>query len=274
MIEMRASSFDQSISPWEPRIFNHELAPGDPLRGGVLMLGNFDGFHRGHRALAAQARRLSCGRPVGMMSCEPHPRAFFRTEPEPFRLTTPGSKARMLTGAGVDFVYQPHFDGAFAGQTPEEFVQTVLVDGLGVSHVVVGPDFRFGCKRAGDLAALRKMGQAFGFGVSTAAKLACKGSDVSSTRIRKLIRAGQMAEALELLGGHWIIETTRGPDGDLRMEASLCQPCPGRYRARVSGLARSPLEIGIDIETNGGVLPRSPLQTAERLFFQITGQHG
>ena len=273
MIEMRASSFTQSTFPCEPRIFIRELAPGDPLRGSVLMLGNFDGFHQGHRALAAQARRLSCGRPVGMMSCEPHPRAFFRTEPEPFRLTTPGSKMRMLTGTGVDFVYQPRFDSVFAEQMPEEFVQMVLVGGLGVSHVLVGPDFRFGCKRAGDIATLQKLGQAFGFGVSTTAKLACKGSDISSTRIRKLIRAGHVTEALELLGSGWIIETTRGPFGDLHMEPTLCRPRPGRYRARLSGLSRPPLETVIDIQANGRVLTRAPLETAERLFFQIIGPH-
>ena len=179
----------------------------------------------------------------------------------------------MLTSTGVDFIYQPHFDGAFASQTPEEFVQTVLVERLGVSHVLVGLDFRFGCKREGDILALQKMGQAFGFGVSTVTKFACKGSYVSSSRIRKLIRAGHMEAALELLGGNWMVEATHGPDGDMYMEASLCQPRPGRFHALMSDFARPPLEIDIDIQANGRVLPRTPLRTAERFFFQITGQH-
>ncbi len=271
MIQSRRSAFVLPRTT-ELRVFGSALAPDDPLRGGVLMLGNFDGLHRGHRSLVALARKLSFGRPVGVMSCEPHPRALFGTEPQPFRLVTPDSKAQLLAAAGLDYVHQPRFDGAFAGQTPEAFVEQVLVSGLGVSHVVTGQDFRFGHKRAGDVALLRVLGQRFGFSVSVAPKLASGGGHVSSSRIRALIRSGQICAALDLLGGDWVIETTCGANGSLHMHETLCRPRPGRYRARLPLPTLAPIAFEIDIGVDGRLLPYSPLPTAGRHFFHIIGE--
>lgn len=270
MIQARPSSFVRPARPAVPRILDTLPGADDPMRGGVLMLGNFDGFHRGHRALAARARTLAFGRPVGLMSCEPHPRAFFGTESTRFRLSTPGSKARVLTGAGVDFVYQPRFDGAFAGQTPEEFVRDVLARGLGVAHVLAGPDFRFGCKRAGDLATLERLGRTHGFKVGTVDKLTSEGADVSSTRIRELIRAGRMDAATDLLGGDWVIEATRRADGQLWLHDTLCRPRPGRYRACLRQDGRPAVGLDIDIGADGRIVPRRPLPAAGAYLFHIT----
>lgn len=264
----QATCLYQSRTPC-PRIFDRKLEDSAPERGSTMMLGNFDGFHLGHQALARKARSLSRGRPVGMMSCEPHPRSYFRTEATPFRLVTPRSKARTLMGAGVDFVYQPRFDAAFAGQTPEEFVEKVLVDSLGVSHVVTGPDFRFGSKREGDVSILRELGKFHNFSVSTTNKLSCDGSQISSSRIRDCLRSGNIEEALHLLGGTWIIEVYREADGRLRMHEMLCQPAPGRFKADMFLSTNTNMDLELEIFASGQVLPLGPVPNAARYFFQI-----
>lgn len=218
------------------------------------MLGNFDGFHLGHRALVAMARRIACGRPVAVMSCEPHPRAFFGTQDGPFRLASPDSKQRLLAGQGVDFVFSPRFDAAFAGLSPAEFAREVLAGALGVSAVVAGADFRFGRGRAGDMEMLAALGRRHGFGVHAAPEVAAGGDRISSTRIRAAIRAGDLAGAGRLLGAPWLAEVLRGADGRLHLHPGLCRPRAGSCLATPE--TGAPVRVVITAE--GVLLPAAP----------------
>ncbi|EAQ05116.1 riboflavin biosynthesis protein RibF [Pseudooceanicola batsensis HTCC2597] len=176
--------------------------PGD--RGAAVAIGNFDGVHIGHRAVIdlarAEARRLHA--PLGVMTFEPHPRQLFAPDAPPFRLTGPAARAHRLEKIGVEILYELNFNPALAGLTPEAFVRRVLVEGLGVRHVVVGADFHFGAKRAGTTETLRAFGQELGFGVTVADLVAEGTEEVSSTAIRDALAEGRPRDAAAMLG-HW-----------------------------------------------------------------------
>src|SRR5665213_1252985 len=150
------------------RIFRHYDDVPAPFRGAVVAIGNFDGVHRGHRALIAEAKRQAeaRGAPLAVLSFEPHPQEFFKPSPDCFRLTPLRSKARLLAELGVDVLFALTFDGEMARRTPEDFVKNVLVTGLGISGVVVGHDFEFGQRRSGNLASLAALGEKQGFTVT------------------------------------------------------------------------------------------------------------
>jgi riboflavin kinase/FMN adenylyltransferase len=175
-----------------------EVRPED--RGASAAMGNFDGVHRGHRAVIEQARRP--GAALGVVTFEPHPREFFAPEAPAFRLMNPASRAHRLERVGVDRLFVLPFDRALAGLTAEAFARDVLSRGLGLSHVVVGDDFRFGKGRQGDAAALRDFGARFGFEVTVAPMLAAGGERVSSTAIRDALAEGRPQDAAAMLG-HW-----------------------------------------------------------------------
>ncbi|HUF55515.1 MAG TPA: bifunctional riboflavin kinase/FAD synthetase [Thermohalobaculum sp.] len=185
---------------------------GAERRGAAAALGNFDGVHLGHRALIAAAR--AAGGPTGVVTFEPHPRRFFQPDAPPFRLTTPSEKARQLKACGVQRLHVLAFDHALAGTRPEAFVEDVLVGGLGLRHVVVGRDFRFGKGRAGDAALLERLGAALGLGVSVHRLL---GGDqpYSSSAIRQALRTGDCAAAARQLG-RWHGVSGRVVEGDRR----------------------------------------------------------
>ena len=117
-----------------------------PDRGAAVAMGNFDGVHLGHQAVMALAHAAAgeLGTPFGVITFEPHPRAFFAPGAPPFRLTTAEARAARMAKLGVEVLYELAFDRALAALEPEAFVQDVLVDGLGVRFVAVGADFRFG----------------------------------------------------------------------------------------------------------------------------------
>lgn len=175
-----------------------EVRPED--RGASAAMGNFDGVHRGHRAVIEQARRP--GAALGVVTFEPHPREFFAPEAPAFRLMNPASRAHRLERVGVDRLFVLPFDRALASLTAEAFARDVLAEGLGLSHVVVGDDFRFGKGRQGDAAALRDFGARFGFEVTVAPMLAAGGARVSSTAIREALTEGRPQDAAHMLG-HW-----------------------------------------------------------------------
>lgn len=200
------------------RIFRHYAELPAEVRGGVVALGNFDGVHRGHQAVIGTARRLATERgvPGGVMTFEPHPRAVFNPNLAPFRLTPFRIKARHIEALGLDFLLNQHFDMAFAGLGAQEFVEKVLVAGLGVAHVVVGYDYVFGKGRGGDVALLEETAKAHGFGVTRMPPVKGAGGEIySSTRIREALMAGKPAEAARLLGCYWEIEG-RVEHGDAR----------------------------------------------------------
>jgi riboflavin kinase/FMN adenylyltransferase len=170
--------------------------------GASAALGNFDGVHRGHQALIAEAARAGSkiGAPTGVITFEPHPRRFFQPDAPPFRLTQGPEKARRLTAHGVTHVHQLEFGAALAGMAAEDFVERVLVGGLGIRHLVVGEDFRFGKGRKGDARLLRSMSGSLGFGVSIQHILKGAGGEYSSTAVRVRVEEGDCEGAAAQLG--------------------------------------------------------------------------
>ena len=185
------------------QILRHYADVPDALRGGVAVLGNFDGVHRGHQAVFDQAKAITAksGSPLVAVTFEPHPRSFFRPNDPPFRLTPFRNKSHHLETLEIDLLLVLHFDEALHHMTAEDFVTEVLVAGLGVRHVVVGYDFVFGHNRGGDTDFLRRAGEDNGFGVTIVEPVSAPGDQIySSTRIRDHLRAGRPAEAAALLG--------------------------------------------------------------------------
>ncbi|MDH3229647.1 MAG: bifunctional riboflavin kinase/FAD synthetase [Alphaproteobacteria bacterium] len=181
---------------------HYEDVPAD-LRGGVAVLGNFDGVHRGHQAVFARTCEIAqdAGVPLVAVTFEPHPRSFFRPQDPPFRLTPFRNKAHHIENLGFDLLLVLHFDETMHNMTAEAFVRDVLVGGLDASHVVVGYDFVFGHNRAGDTAFLATMGARCGFGVTVVEPVRSERNGIySSTLIRDHLRAGRPAEAAVLLG--------------------------------------------------------------------------
>ena len=178
------------------------------LRGGIVALGNFDGFHKGHQAVVGRAieRAQAEGRPALVATFEPHPMRYFRPDSPPFRLTSPEQRARLIEAAGVDGLFVFQFDADFASLTAPEFVTDWLVRRLGVGGVVTGQDFTFGKARGGDVALLRMLGHANRISVDAVAPVADEGGTVSSTRIREALRQGDCDAAARLLTRPFTIE--------------------------------------------------------------------
>ncbi|MBX9464241.1 MAG: bifunctional riboflavin kinase/FAD synthetase [Aquamicrobium sp.] len=178
-------------------------------RGGVVAIGNFDGVHRGHQTVLARAlteaeRR---GVPALALTFEPHPRAVFRPDVPLYRITPAPVRARLLEALGFRAVVEQPFDRDFSSLSADAFVTDVLVQGLGISHVVTGFDFHFGKNRQGGPAFLMEAGERLGFGVSLVDAFRDEGAEVvSSSRIRELLSSGEVVEAGGLLGYRYTVE--------------------------------------------------------------------
>lgn len=166
-------------------------------------IGNFDGVHRGHRALidrvtakARQAKLTAC-----VLTFEPHPREFFAPDAAPARITRLRDKLELMAQAGVEHVHVARFDARFAAMPAERFIRDVLVRGLGVEWLLVGRDFRFGARRAGDFTALKNQG----FALEAMPDVELGGLRVSSSAVRAALKAGELAEAERLLGHPYTI---------------------------------------------------------------------
>ena len=170
-------------------------------QGSVVCIGAFDGLHLGHRALVrrAVARGRELGLPAVALSFEPLPREFFSRDLPPPRLTLARAKAQGLCDLGCDGIGLLRFNGRMAAMSAEDFVCRVLAGRLRAREVWIGPDFRFGNRRGGDLALLRQMGQEHGFVADEIAPVTARGERVSSTRIREALRGGDFADAANLL---------------------------------------------------------------------------
>ena len=164
-------------------------------------MGNFDGIHLGHRSVI-DAARAAAEAPLGVITFEPHPREFFAPNAPAFRLMNAESRANRLARLAADHLYVLPFDAVLAGLSPEDFARQVLVAGLGIAHVVVGRDFRFGRARAGDAAMLGRLGDELGFGVTVAPLIGDGEVEYSSTAIRKALAEGRPRDAGRMLG-HW-----------------------------------------------------------------------
>jgi riboflavin kinase/FMN adenylyltransferase len=178
-------------------------------RGAAAALGNFDGLHRGHQQVIAEAAKaaLALKVPLGVITFDPHPRRLFRPSEPAFRLMTIEQQARVLSGMGVDILYLLPFDFQMASFSDKEFVEQVLVEGLGVKHVAAGFDISFGKGRTGSPEALSAYGDQHGFGVSIAEPVAGRAGDkFSSTSVRDALRDGHPEEASRILGRPFAIE--------------------------------------------------------------------
>jgi riboflavin kinase / FMN adenylyltransferase len=171
------------------------------LGGTVVTIGNFDGVHLGHQHVLARAREIADerGLPVVAITFDPHPMAVLRPEHAPTQLTTVERRSELLAEAGADHVLALPFDRDMASWTPDEFAQRVLVDTVHAEVVVVGANFRFGSKAAGDVAALQAFGRDHGF---VAEGIPLDGGPMvwSSTYVRTCLAAGDVAGAAEALG--------------------------------------------------------------------------
>ena len=172
----------------------------DEDRGASAAIGNFDGVHRGHQALIEDARTTVPDAPVGVITFEPHPRRFFQPNAPAFRLSDGSEKARILERHGVDLLYPLPFDAQLSSLPAEDFVTDVLHRGLGLRHVVVGSDFKFGKGRTGDAVMLRTMGTQLGFGVTIHELIGDETGEFASTAIRTMLAEGRCEDAARQLG--------------------------------------------------------------------------
>jgi riboflavin kinase/FMN adenylyltransferase len=239
------------------RVFRGLRHPG-LARPCALTIGNFDGVHRGHQAMLAllinEARHR--GLPSAVMTFEPHPRDFFaaqvgRSGEAPARVATLRDKLAELERCGIDQTVVLRFDQALAALSPAAFIEQVLLDGMGARYVLVGDDFRFGARRAGDYALLDAAGAEHGFDVARMQSYEVHGARVSSSGVRAALAAGDMARAAEQLGrpyaisGHVLHGAKLGRElGCRTLNQRFGHPRPaacGIFVARVLGLGDTPL---------------------------------
>jgi len=178
------------------------------FRGGIVALGNFDGFHLGHQAVVgrAVARGRQEGRPVLVATFDPHPVRYFKPDVPPFRLTTLGQRERLFAAAGADAMLVFRFGAELAGTSAEDFVRVLLGERTGATGVVTGEDFTFGRGRGGNIGVLRDLGGGLGMNVDAVGPVVEGGAPVSSSRIRDALREGDCAAATRLMTRPFAIE--------------------------------------------------------------------
>lgn len=222
-------------------------------RGSVVAIGNFDGVHRGHKALieAALHQANNLGTRLGIITFEPHPLQILLPEKAPRRLTPFRTKVQVLAEHGVERLFALTFNKEMRQKSPETFVHDVLVDGLAARHIVVGYDFRFGHKARGDVSLLTELGRQHRFGVTKVEPVSWRGQVCSSSLIRTAIAEGDMALAADLLGHPFLIEgrvvegAKRGrelgfptanirPPADQAPRGPVLWPSAGIYAVRVA----------------------------------------
>ncbi len=258
----------------------HPPASATAPSGRAITIGNFDGVHRGHQAMLAQLRNEAQhrGLPSCVMTFEPNPRDHFarlsgHPERAPARIATLRDKLSELERCGIDQVAVLRFDAAFAALPPQTFIEHVLVQGLGARYVLVGDDFCFGAKRAGDYAMLDAAGTAQGFDVARMMSYEVHGVRVSSSALREALAAGDMAAAQTWLGrpysisGHVLHGRKLGRDLGFRtLNLRFAHPKPaalGIFVVRVHGLSTASLpgvaSLGVrpSVEHAGRVLLES-----------------
>ena len=216
-------------------------------RGCTASIGNYDGVHLGHQAIIRQLMRAgnSLGIPALIITFEPYPQEYFRRGGQT-RLTSLRAKLELLEAFGIDRVLCLRFDAELANMSPKSFIRDLLVDGLGVKHLVIGDDFRFGRGRAGDFDVLQESGKKYGFSVENTDTYLVKGERVSSTRVRQALDLGQLELAEQLLGRTYSISgkvahgDKRGrtwgfPTANINLERQN-PPLNGIYAVEVAGV--------------------------------------
>jgi len=251
------------------------------LRGGIVALGNFDGFHKGHQAVVGRAvsRARSEGRPALVATFDPHPVRHFKPDLPPFRLTTLDQRERLFGEAGADAMLVFHFGDELAQVTAPDFVTDYLVSRVGAAGVVTGEDFTFGKGRGGDVEVLKLLGRANRISVDAVAPVGDGGEPVSSSRIRDALEAGDCAAAARLLTRAFAIEglvehgDKRGraigwPTANIPLGPYL-RPRFGVYAVR----GRLPGGAKLDGVANLGTRPMfdPPKELLEPYFFDFDG---
>ncbi|MES1197461.1 MAG: bifunctional riboflavin kinase/FAD synthetase [Pseudomonadota bacterium] len=192
------------------RRFSPDEAIPQGARGAAIALGNFDGVHLGHQGVIAATRAVAEARglALGAAAFEPHPRRLFQPDAPPFRLQTRDQRARALKALGVQVLFKIRFDRALSQMTDAEFCERILAERLGVAHVNVGFDFRYGRGRMGNVDSLAEHGRRLGFTVGIVAPIegGPEGAKVSSSAIRDALKHGDVAAAALMLGRPWAIE--------------------------------------------------------------------
>lgn len=264
------------------RWLDHREPMPEPLRGAIVALGNFDGFHLGHQAVAREAIEWARaeGRPGIVATFDPHPVRHFKPDAAPFRLTTLEQRQELYLAAGATAMLVFHFDGGLAGTSAEDFVIGLLGERLGVAGVVTGEDFTFGKGRGGDRALLERLGRAAGIATRAVAPVLDGGAPVSSSRIREALRNGDPQEAARLLTRPFAIRGVvehgdkRGreigyPTANLALETYL-RPRYGIYAVTGRVLATGEMLPGA---ANLGVRPQfaPPKELLEPHFFDFAG---
>lgn len=264
------------------RFLDHRDPLPESLRGAVIALGNFDGFHLGHQAVAGEAIRWAReqGRPSIIATFDPHPVRHFKPEASPFRLTTLEQRQELYLAAGATAMLVFHFDGELAGTTADDFVNVLLADHLGAKGVVTGEDFTFGKGRGGNREVLETLGRAAGIETRAVPPVMDDGAPVSSSRVRNALREGDPQEAARLLTRPFAIRGVvehgdkRGreigyPTANLSIEHYL-RPKYGIYA--VTGRI---LSSGQNLKgaANIGVRPQfdPPKELLEPYFFDFSG---
>ncbi len=239
----------------------HEGSTFEPSDHPTLVtIGNFDGVHRGHQAVLAQCRAHHADLPIAAVTFDPHPLAVIAPTHAPRRLTSLARRIELLRAHGADEVRVLAFNAEMAGWSPDEFVARVIVEQLHGALVIVGENFRFGHKAAGDLNFLRAAGERHGFDVKS---LAIVGSDgaLSSTRVRELVAAGDLAGAADVLGRpHEVSGVVRRgdqrgrelgyPTANVPVDESIAVPPDGVYAGWVVRVSGERLAAAISVGTN------------------------
>ncbi|HYZ48913.1 MAG TPA: bifunctional riboflavin kinase/FAD synthetase [Sphingomonas sp.] len=252
-----------------------------PFRGGVVALGNFDGFHLGHQAVVGRAiaRARAEGRPALVATFDPHPVRFFQPDAPPFRLTSLDQRERLFSAAGADAMIVFHFDAALAGLSAEQFVVERLAGLFHAGGVVTGEDFTFGKGRSGNAAVLAELAARHGIFTEAVAPVSLEGAPVSSSRIRDALQAGDCATAARLLTRPFTIEgkvehgdkvgrTLGFPTANVALDRYL-RPRYGIYAVR----GRLPDGRVLDGAANLGIRPSfdPPKELLEPHFFGFSG---
>lgn len=248
-------------------------------QGSVVCIGAFDGLHRGHQALVghALARASLLGLPAVALSFEPLPREYFCRGEMPARLSLPREKFEGLRSKGLDTIGLLRFDGMLSSMSPEQFVQQILIDRVGAREVWVGPDFRFGRQRSGDLASLQELGRVHGFSAGQIDPVHVDGERVSSSRLRAQLAAGDLSGAALGLGRRFSIagKIVRGrqlgrrlgyPTANIRLMGKRA-PLAGIYASWVHGVG-SERRAGVSsLGTRPTVFGTEPLLEAHLFDF-------
>jgi riboflavin kinase/FMN adenylyltransferase len=251
------------------------------LRGGIVALGNFDGFHEGHQAVVgrAVARARAEGRPVLVATFDPHPVRYFKPDTPPFRLTTLDQRQRLFAAAGADAMIVFRFDEALAATSAEGFVRERLLTLIGAAGVVTGEDFTFGRGRGGSVEVLQRFGAELGFSVDAVGPVEEDGEAVSSSRIRDALQAGDCETAARLLTRPFAIEgvVEHGDKRGRELGFPTANLALGSYLRPAFGIyaVRGRLEDGrlLDGAANIGVRPTfdPPRELLEPYLFDFSG---